>query len=155
MKKKITASAIVGMLTITLTACGGATALDTAEGRVQAVQSTLAEVESALSEYDSEAIKKLQCVEPYATELPSKESLEPGVQLPLAVEAIDAEPLDLSDSTYSDPDPAAEFYLASMQQRGDALDAPFVMLPDVVIRVDDELACLWAMGPPFALLMGL
>jgi len=155
MNRKITVSAIVGMLAIALTACGGTAALDTAAGRAQAVESTLAEVESALSEYDSEAVKKLQCVEPYVIELPRRESLEPEVQLPLAVEATEVELLDLSDSTYSDPDPAAEFHLASMQQGGDALGTPFVMLPDVVIRVDDELACLWAMGPPFALLMGL
>lgn len=154
MNRHLPIAALAAALMLALTACSGPPKLDTPQLRSEAVGAALDDVAAALESGDAEAIRQLTCAEPHIIE-PLSDDVAGMASAPLSIEADEPEPLDLSDSTYEDPDPEADFHIAGMRQVTDGPDAPMVTLPEIVIRVDDELACVWAMGPPFALLMGL
>lgn len=155
MRKTSIVSVIAVVAAVALSGCAPARDLDTAALREEAVHEELERVADALSEFDAPGIEQLQCEQPWSVKLPRPAQLDPAVTLPLAVELGDIEPLDLSASNHDDPDPDAEFHLASMRVGDTAPAAAAVSLPDVVVRVDDREACVWAMGPPFTVLFGL
>lgn len=148
-------AATAGALGLMLSGCTPVQTLDTRELRAAALQEELTELADAVASFDTSAIKKMQCREPWYIELPRKEQLGADVSLPLEVEVRGAEPLDLSSSTYTDPDPDAEFHIAGLRDARVVAIGDRVALPDVVVRIDDRRACVWSLGPSFILLLGL
>ncbi|MGF2947823.1 hypothetical protein [Microbacterium alcoholitolerans] len=153
--EKMLCVAAVAVTALVLSGCTPVQTLDTPELRAGALQEELTQVADAVASFDASAIEELQCEEPRYIELPREDQLDEAVSLPLSIEMGEAEPLDLSDSQYTDPDPAAEFHLASIRQASRGGAGARVSLPDVIVRVDDRRACVWAIGPRFALLLGL
>lgn len=140
---------------LALSGCTPVQTLDTPELRANALQEELARVADAVASFDASAIEDMQCEEPWYIELPRHDQLDDAVTLPLSVEIVEDELLDLSGSTHEDPDPTAEFHLVAMRDASARDTGPRVSLPDVVMRVDERRACVWAMGPSFTLLLGL
>lgn len=122
------------------------------EVRGRAMDEQVDRIAAALSALDVGAIEDLTCKEPWLVQVPLS---SPSPEPPLYVKVLDVEPLSLDGSTYQDPDPGAEFHIASFQgSSGDPEFAEHVYV-DAVVRVDEHGACLWALGAPFAVLLGL
>lgn len=155
MKRNLTAKLSIVGLIVLLSGCTSAQTLDTAERRADAVRDEMALIADAVSSFDASAIEHLQCEAPRLIELPRRDELPAAAALPLTVEVGEIETLDLSGSTYADPDPGAEFHLTSLRERAGTAGRDPILLPDVIVRVDDSEACLWAMAPPFVVLLGL
>ncbi|UNK72245.1 hypothetical protein [Microbacterium sp. H1-D42] len=152
MKKNLMAMLSIAGLIALLSGCTPVQRLDSAESRVDAVYDEMTLIAEAVSLLDPTAIEQLQCAEPRLIELP--EPPAPDTPPPL-IEVDGVEPLDLSGSNFTDPDPGAQFYLASLRASGSASERDPLPMPDVIVRVDDSEACLWAMAPPFVVQMGL
>ena len=145
---------LIGLIVL-LSGCAPVQALDTAELRAEAVREEVELIAEAVSTFDATEIEELQCAEPRLIEVPRQTELPSTATLPLTVEIGEVEPLDLAHSEYTDPDPGAEFLLTALRDSGAATGESPVQLPDVIVRVDDREACLWAMGPRFVVLLGL
>lgn len=146
MTKAIAALAVVGMLS------GCSTALITPEQREKAAQETADRLAEALATLDLEAIDELTCEDPWRVQ---RVQVDPPLEEPLTVEVRTVYRLPTETWRYRDPDPDAEFHLASFLDTVDPPELAQRVGLDAILRVDERGACLWAMDAPFVVFLGL
>ncbi|MFD5215078.1 hypothetical protein [Microbacterium sp. NPDC058345] len=132
---------------------GCAPLLSSQEMRAQAVEQEAEQIRDALSNLDPEAIERLTCEHPWRV---IEVQADPRPPAPLSVELRSIEPLSLQGSSYTDPDPDAEFFTASFTDTvHDEQEFARRVNLDAVVRVDERDACLWALDAPFVVYLGL
>lgn len=148
MTSVIAAVAVTVMLL--LSGCAPRVALDTPELRTQAVKDRFARLAQAMNAHDVEAINGMACEAGARPIIPSSSVTEGDVPLDVIVDGV--RPIGSDDIDLDGESATAEFQFGSLHDR-DVGDDDVRVSDEAIVRVDDDGACLWAMGPGLMLFM--